>query len=105
MHIVAGAPEPVVLDEEFPPQPKDRILLLNPTSIYWRYYTVTLRVVRAEEHSAVKMGPANAIFWVGEQKGWNGSEAMIDATKDLLNQNNANKPFKFHPLSASTFKL
>ena len=66
MHIVAGAPAPVVLDEEHPPQWKDRILLLNPTTIYWRYYTITLRVVLAKTHRAVEMGPVNAIFWVKE---------------------------------------
>jgi hypothetical protein len=105
MHILAGAPAPVVLNKEHPPQWKDRILLLNPTTIYWRYYTITLRVVEAKEHSAVEMGPANAVFWVGEKKGeWSGSEAMIEATRVLLNEEIAKEPFKFPRLSASTFQ-
>jgi hypothetical protein len=79
-HIFVGAPEPVVLTST-PPRWHERILHFNPTSIYWRYYVITIRLARAESWSKDETVATNAIFWVGGKLKWDGSEAIMTEQK------------------------
>ena len=101
-HIVGGAPDPVVLDREHPPGWKYRIYHLNPTSIYWRYYNITLRWARAKTWTDTELAPANAIFWVGGEKKWNGSEDMVLPTKTLITKEASKYPVRDRVLSTAT---
>jgi hypothetical protein len=87
VHILVGAPEPVVLKNP-PPRWNERLLHLNPTSIYWRYYAITIRRAHAksknENWSEDEIASTNAIFWVGDTSKWDGSEEMMAKTKGLL---------------------
>src|SRR5277367_2553000 len=81
VHIFAGVPEPIVLKD---PKPRwhDRICHLNPTSIFWRYYAITIRRSSAKCWGPADMAAANAVFWTGEVSKWDGSkEIMIKSRK------------------------
>jgi len=100
-HIVGGAQEPVVLDKKDPPRWRDRIYHLNPTSIYWRYYNITLRWARGTSWTDSELAPSNAIFWVRGKKKWNGSEDMIATTKTLITKEISRHPIRGRLLSTA----
>ncbi|KAF2998019.1 hypothetical protein E8E14_000343 [Neopestalotiopsis sp. 37M] len=54
----------------------DYVCHYNPTSILWRYATITDRRIRAQYWSNSDMATSNAIFWTEE--GWDGREHMIE---------------------------
>jgi hypothetical protein len=74
VHIFAGAPEPTVLRDPKPPW-HDRICHLNPTSIFWRYYVITIRRFSTRCWEPDDMAATNAIFWTGSN--WVGSEEIM----------------------------
>lgn len=100
-HIFVGAPEPVVVAKPSP-RWRERILHFNPTSIYWRYYAITIRLARAQSWSADETAATNAIFWVGGKLKWDGSEAIMTESK---NNKTEEAPRRRIPLvSASALK-
>jgi hypothetical protein len=72
-HILIGAPEPIVLGGH-EPRWYQRSVHYNPTSIYWRYYAITIRGLSIENFSRDDIAATNAIFWHG---GWDGSESIM----------------------------
>src|SRR5271154_709206 len=74
VHIFAGVPEPIVLKDP-KPQWRDRICHLNPTSIFWRYYAITVRRWCAKRWEPDDVAATNAVFWTGKK--WNGSEKIM----------------------------
>ncbi|KAE9381908.1 hypothetical protein N431DRAFT_298304, partial [Stipitochalara longipes BDJ] len=82
-HIVAGVPPPTYLHSRRPSW-HDRICHYNPTSILWRYLSITDRRVRAKSWSPFDMAATNAIFW--SKHGWDGSEEMIQKSQDFCIQ-------------------
>jgi hypothetical protein len=79
-HIFVGAPQPVIL---YHPEPSwsQKILHFNPTSIYWRYYAITLRRARASIWTRIEAACTNAIFWDGSK--WDGSEDMVRVSEQF----------------------
>jgi hypothetical protein len=76
VHIFAGVPEPTVLIGP-KPQWHDRICHLNPTSIFWRYYAITIRRSSTKRWGPADMAAANAVFWTGEVSKWDGSKEIM----------------------------
>jgi hypothetical protein len=72
-HILIGAPEPIVL-RGHEPRWYQRSVHYNPTSIYWRYYAITIRGLSIKNFSRDDIAATNAIFWHG---GWDGSESIM----------------------------
>lgn len=72
-HILSGAPTPSYLA---PNRPKwhDRLCLLNPISIVWRYAAITERRIQTRDWQPADIAVANAVFWT--PRGWDGSKAM-----------------------------
>jgi hypothetical protein len=77
-HIWAGAPHTATLSGE-DPRWHDRIMHLNPTSIFWRYCAITKRRLNAEAWSDFDLGLANTAFWVNGK--WDGTGKMMDKSK------------------------
>ncbi|KAI1378727.1 hypothetical protein F4677DRAFT_465848 [Hypoxylon crocopeplum] len=73
-HLVAGAPEPTILSQDRPKW-HDYVCHYNPTSIIWRYATITDRRIRARVWDEGMLATSNAIFWTN--RGWDGSEDMV----------------------------
>lgn len=78
-HIIAGVPSPTFLN---PKRPRwhERMGLVNPTSIIWRYFAIFDRRIRAKSWNALDMAASNAVFWTN--KGWDGSEEMIRKSRE-----------------------
>ena len=83
VHIFAGAPEPInMLGEKSKAPWYDRICHLNPTSIFWRYYTITIRGFSTTHWQPEDMAATNAIFWTGKK--WNGSEDIMIKSRQFI---------------------
>jgi len=82
VHIFAGAPAPILLMEDSKPPWYDRICHLNPTSIFWRYYTITIRGFSTKVWKRDDMAATNAVFWTGKK--WNGSEDMMIKSRKFI---------------------
>jgi hypothetical protein len=74
VHIFAGAPEATVFGDS-KPRWHDRILHLNPTAIFWRYYVITIRRFSIKCWEPDYMAATNAVFWTGLK--WVGSEEIM----------------------------
>jgi hypothetical protein len=72
-HVMAGVPEPTVLCAK-PPSWTERLVHYNPTSILWRYISITDRRIRAIAWDEIDMAACNALFWT--PIGWDGSDEM-----------------------------
>lgn len=77
-HVFAGVPSPIHLCAQRPSW-IDRVVLWNPTSIIWRYFTIFDRRVRAKNWNREILASSNALFWTS--KGWVGSEDMIQESR------------------------
>ena len=82
-HIVAGAPEPTIVDSSRP-RWHDRAVLLTPTSIIWRYFAIVDRRLRSHRGNWTpqRAAASNALFWTHD--GWNGSKDMIISTRRFI---------------------
>ena len=82
-HIVAGAPEPTILNSTRP-QWHDRALLYNPTTILWRYFATVDRRIRSHRGlwTPQRAAASNAVFWTSD--GWNGSKDMIISSRHYI---------------------
>lgn len=78
VHIIAGIPEPVYLQKNLPSW-HDTICFFNPTTIIWRYMSITDRRIRCKNWNSFHMAASNTRFWTEE--GWDGSEEMIQKSK------------------------
>ncbi|KAF2998056.1 hypothetical protein E8E14_005712 [Neopestalotiopsis sp. 37M] len=72
-HIVSGAPRPSHLACSRPKW-HDRLCLLNPISIVWRYAAITERYIQTRDWQPEDIAVANAVFWTPQ--GWNGDKVM-----------------------------
>ncbi|KAE8451642.1 hypothetical protein EG329_003099 [Mollisiaceae sp. DMI_Dod_QoI] len=96
-HIAAGVPQPIYLHNKRPSW-HQRICHYNPTSILWRYLAIIDRRCRATSWSPLDVAASNALFWDGSK--WDGSEAMIQRSRDLCIR--APNHHHIDPLSMST---
>ncbi|KAF2093223.1 hypothetical protein NA57DRAFT_48585, partial [Rhizodiscina lignyota] len=76
-HLVAGVPTPTYLQAKRPSW-HERTGLFNPTSVIWRYFSIMDR--RARSWNPLELAASNAVFWTN--KGWNGSEEMIEESSN-----------------------
>ncbi|ETS84556.1 hypothetical protein PFICI_02581 [Pestalotiopsis fici W106-1] len=72
-HILSGAPRPSYLTSNRPKW-HDRLCLLNPISIVWRYAAITERRIQTRDWQPKDIAVANAVFWT--PRGWDGSKIM-----------------------------
>jgi len=77
-HIIAGVPKIVLLSHKRLSW-HERIGLYNPTTILWRYFSITDRRIRARSWHAADMAASNACFWT--PRGWDGSEELVKKTR------------------------
>lgn len=102
-HIFVGAPQPVALSGKGP-RWYDRMLLLNPTTIYWRYYAIRYRRARKlKSWEGEETAATSAIFWVNDKEKWDGSEEFITKSKEFLANGPSAKKF-IPPLSISALQ-
>jgi hypothetical protein len=83
VHLWAGMPRIALLSE---PKPgwMDKLVHLNPTSIFWRYYAITARRVRSSVPlKPTELAASNTAFWVEGRK-WTSSEAMMEESKAYI---------------------
>ena len=73
-HIVAGVPPIVYLSQDRPTW-RQKLGLYNPTTIIWRYFSITDRRLRAKHWSAAALSASNVYFWT--RVGWDGSDALV----------------------------
>ncbi|KAI1338870.1 hypothetical protein F5Y15DRAFT_424332, partial [Xylariaceae sp. FL0016] len=69
----AGCPRPSYLTSRRPKW-HELVCIYNPTSILWRYASITDRRIRALKWTPLEMASANALFWTSH--GWDGTEEM-----------------------------
>jgi len=79
-HIWAGVPKAAILSG---PDAKwhDRMTHLNPTSIIWRYYAITLRRLRSQKWDHYLLAANNTAFLVDGK--WTGTREMIRKSRRL----------------------
>jgi hypothetical protein len=81
-----------------------RVLLLNPTTICWRYYAIRCRRVRKlKAWKGEETAATSAIFRVNDKEKWNGSEEFIPKSKEFLANDPSTKKF-IPPLSISALQ-
>src|SRR3569833_1069534 len=97
LHVVTGVPEPTVLDYSSPSW-WDRLPFFNPVSILWRYHAIADRRARLRHWSKEDMAISNAVFWIN--KGWHGSEPLLDITRGWITKGPPRSHVSF--ISAST---
>jgi hypothetical protein len=54
--------------------------MYNPITIIWRYFVIIDRRVRAKNWTPLTMAASNTVFWTA--KGWDGSEKMIQKSRE-----------------------
>src|SRR4051794_38615786 len=75
-HVAGGAPSPTILRPRTEaPHWTARLPHFNPISIIWRYYAIADRRARARKWCEQDMAACSAVFWDGERRRWDGSEA------------------------------
>jgi hypothetical protein len=80
------------------------MLLLNPTTIYWRYYAIRCRRARKlKAWGGKETAATSAIFWVNDKEKWDGSEEFITKSKEFLANGPSTKKF-IPPLSISALQ-
>lgn len=79
-HIIAGVPKRVYLHRERPKW-HDNIVLYNPVTIVWRYYTIADRRINARTFTLTDLAATNVLFWTPH--GWDGSEEMMRNSQRL----------------------
>jgi hypothetical protein len=98
-HVVAGVPAPVYLHERRPAW-HDRICHYNPTSVIWRYFAITDRRLRAINWTSQDLVASNAKFWTSH--GWDGSETMIESSREFCIQLPATRHIELFSASTAT---
>jgi hypothetical protein len=100
-HVAGGVPPATLFGRPSQhPSWLARLPHFNPISIVWRYMAIADRRVRAKSWDRSDMAAANAVFWVGREGRWDGSEKMMTRSRKWITM----KPELAHtPLwSAST---
>lgn len=82
VHLTTGVPSPTILSFGKEPYWYDEICHYNPTSIFWRYFAIFDRRIRAKRWDTANLSASNALFWTGHS--WDGSEEMIEKSQSFL---------------------
>jgi hypothetical protein len=88
-HILTGVPTPVT-PKRASPSWISRINFYNPTTILWRYLSITDRRIRCKDWTAEDMAASNSAFWILNERTregyWDGSEEMMVRSREWLIQ-------------------